>query len=143
VKADPRWHYIGALILAGLLSLYASFLGLMAFAWGGFGRQKFPALEILLFLPPLLAFPLFMFAAGSSRIASFAMWALGPAHSLALFQMNAAGFAGNFFHYLGLLLACIFDRMAIILWVAAWLVHFGTSIYTMPRGEKPAATIES
>ncbi len=140
MKVDPKWHFIGALTLAGLLSFYSSFIGFMAFAWGGFGRQKFPALEILLFLPPLLAFPLFVIAAGSSRIALFAMWTLAPVHSLALFQMNAGSFAGSFFQYVGLLLACLCDRIAVFLWIAAWLVLFGTRIYGS-RGAEPAETI--
>ena len=129
MRADPKWQFIGALILAGLLSLYASFLGLMGFSWGGFGRQKFPIPLVLQFLASLLAFPLFALAAASIRSASFCLWALGPAYSLALFQMNAGNYAGNFFHYLGLLLACLFDRVAIFLWITAWLVHFGTRIY--------------
>ncbi len=141
MKADPRWHFIGALILAGLLSLYASFMGLMAFAWGGFPRPKFPVAYFFVPIAPLLAFPLFVFAVASFRLAAFCLWALGPAYSLALFQLNTGSFAGSFIHYLGLLLACIFDRMAIILWISAWLVHFWTRIYTIPRGEEPAVTI--
>jgi hypothetical protein len=141
VKIDPKWHYIGALTLAGLLSLYASFLGLEAFAWGGLPRHKFSAPEILLFLPPLLAFPLFALSAASLRTASFAMWALGPAYSLALFQLSAAKFAGSFAQYLGLLLGCLVDRVAMMLWITAWLVHFGTRIYAMPRDKEPDATI--
>ena len=139
MKTDPRWHFIGALMLAGLLSLYASFAGLTGLLWGGLGRQKFAASVLLLSLPLLLAFPLFMFASGSSRIASFAMWALGPAYSLALFQITSANFAGSFPKYLQLLLACMFDRMAIFLWITAWLVHFGTGIYNRRRDvERPA-----
>ena len=138
MRASPKWHFIGALILAGLLSLYASFLGLMAFAWGGFPRQKFPLPLVLLFLAPLLAFPLFALAAASIRSASFSLWALGPAHSLAMFQISADRFAGSFLQYLGLLLACLFDRIAIILWITAWLVHFGTGIYARPHREEPA-----
>ncbi|MGB6728492.1 MAG: hypothetical protein WBE74_21550 [Terracidiphilus sp.] len=141
MRADPKWHFIGALILAGLLSLYASFISLMGIFSGGFPRQRFSVPLILLFLAPLLALPLFALAASSSRLASFSLWALGPAYSLAMFQISAGNFAGSFLNYLGLLLACLFDRVAIVLWVTAWLVHFGTRIYNAPRGAEPAATI--
>jgi hypothetical protein len=141
VKIDPKWHFIGALTLAGLLSLYTSFNGLMGFLWGGFPRQKFPIPLVLLFLAPILALPLFALAAASFRLASFCLWALGPAYSLALFQINADSFVGSFIHYLGLLVACLCDRVAIMLWITAWLVHFGTRIYDGPRGPEPAATI--
>jgi len=67
------------------------------------------------------------------------MWALGPAYSLALFQTSSANFVGSFPRYLQLLLACLFDRVAIFLWITAWLVHFGTGIYNRPRdAEHPA-----
>jgi hypothetical protein len=100
-------------------------------------------MEVLLFLPLLLALPLFALAAASSRLASYCLWALGPAHSLAMFQINANGFVGSFLHYLGLLFACIFDKMAIALWVTAWLVHFGNRIYNTPRGKESVQTIGS
>lgn len=100
-------------------------------------------MEILLFLPPLLALPLFALSAASSRLASFALWALGPTHSLAMFQLNANLFAGSFLHYLGLLLDCMFDRVAIMLWATAWLVHFGTGIYNRPRLAEQPAPIET
>jgi hypothetical protein len=143
VKTDAKWQFIGALIVAGLLSLYASITGLMAFAWGGLPRHRFPLTYIFVALAPLLAFPLFALAAATIRSASFCLWALGPAYSLALFQMNANSFAGSFIHYLGLLLACLFDRMAIFLWITAWLVHFGTSIYHTSQHIEPATTIGS
>ena len=143
MRIDSKWHYIGAMILAGLLSLYASFYALMGFLWGGFPRQKIPIPLILLFLAQLLALPLFALAAASIRTASFCSWALGPLYSLALFQMNAARFVGGFLHYLGLLSACFFDRMAVILWITAWLAHFGMRIYSAPQAPEPAATIGS
>jgi hypothetical protein len=115
----------------------------MAFAWGGLPRHKFPLTYIFVALAPLLAFPLFVLASASIRWASFCLWTLGPAYSLAMFQISADSFVGSFLHYLGLLLACIFDRMAVMLWVTAWLVLFGTRIYATQNGEKPAATIGS
>jgi len=143
VKASPRWHLIGALTLAGLLSLYASYFGLMGLLWGGFPRNKFPIPLILLFFLPLLAFPMFMLAAASSRLASFCLWALGPAYSLAMFQIDAEKFAGSFIHYLGLFFDCLFDKLAIVLWVTAWLVHYGSRICAKSSGEEPAPTIGS
>lgn len=142
MKSDPRWHYIGALALAGVLSLYASFLGLMGFAWGGVPHRGFPATFFLVVIAPLLAFPLYLLAVASSKIASFTMWALGPAYSLALFQISAGQYIGSLPHYLGLLLACFVDRIAIVLWVAAWLVHFGARIYP-PVAKEPAPMIGS
>jgi hypothetical protein len=141
MKVDPKWHFIGALILAGLLSLHASVYALMGFLGGGFPRQKFSMPLILLFSAPLLALPLFALAAASIRSASFCLWALGPAYSLAMFQITAGRFVGGFFQYLGLFAACLFDRMAIILWITAWLVHFGSRIYNAPANPEPAATI--
>jgi hypothetical protein len=143
VKIDQKWHFIGALAFAGLLSLYATYYALTGFLWGGFPRQKFPIPLALLFLAPLLALPLFSLALASSKLAAFCLWALGPAYSLAMFQISAGRFAGSFAHYLGLLLDCVFDRMAVFLWITAWLVHFGTRIYATPRGKEPVATIGS
>ena len=143
MKIGTKWQFISALALAGLLSLYASFYSAMGLLWGGFGRQDFPIGEFFLLLAPLLAFPLFAFAAASSRLAAFGLWTLGPAYSLVLFQINAGSFVGNFMHYLGLLLACLFDRTAVFLWITAWLVQFGARIYNPPRDAEPAATIGS
>ncbi len=143
MKISSDWHFIGALALAGLLSLYASFYGLTGFLWSGFPRQQFPVSLILMFLAPLLAFPLFVVSAASSRPAAFGLWALGPAYSLAMFQTSAAHFTGGFLQYLGLLLACLADRLAIILWGTAWLVHFGTKIYAVPRPKEPFLTMGS
>ena len=132
MKAGPRWQYFGALTLAGMLSLLASYVGLMTFLRGGFPRG-FPGSYVLIGLAPLAAFPLFALSAASWKMCAFAMWALGPAYSLALFEANAREFAGSFGNYVGLLAACLFDRMAIILWVTAWLVHFGAGIYASKR----------
>jgi hypothetical protein len=131
VKTGERWQFIGALTLAGALSLYASFLGLMGMLRGGFSKVVQVPYSLLL-IAPLLAFPLFVLAAASVRPAAFFIWGLGPSYSLALFQVSARNYAGSFLHYLGLLLACLCDRIAIILWVTAWLVHFGTRIYAVP-----------
>lgn len=142
VRIDSRWHFIGALVLAGVLSVYASFLGLMGFLSGSLPRHRFSAPLILLFLSPLLALPLFALAAASIRWAAFSLWALGPAYSLAMFQMsNSVGFTGSFTQYVGLLLACLFDRMAIMLWITAWLVFFGSRIYAKRDGGEPTAMI--
>jgi hypothetical protein len=143
MKVDQKWHFIGALTLAGLFSLYASYYALMGFLWGGFPRQKFPIPLVLLFLAPLLALPLFALALASSKMASFCLWGLGPAYSLAMFQISAGRFAGGFLQYLGLLLDCIFDKMAVILWITAWLAYFGTRIYNRPQDLEPAPRIGS
>ena len=141
MKVSRKVLCIVALIIAGLLSLGASFLGLMGLLWGGFGRHGFKILELLFFLPPLLAFPLFALAAASSRLAAFSLWALGPAYSLAMFQVSAENFVGSFTHYAVLLLACFVNKLAILLWVSAALVQFGIRVYAQSRIEEPASTV--
>ncbi|MGD0739672.1 MAG: hypothetical protein ABR957_08755 [Terracidiphilus sp.] len=120
---------ITALTVAGLLSLYLCFIGLVGLLWGGFGRGKDDAQMLGFFLPFLLALPLFVFSLGISRFASLGLWVLIPYHWFwMVIHFGGEGSVGplGFMKGLALLLVAPTEISIVLL---AVLVQFGSQVF--------------
>ncbi len=128
-----RSFAVTALTVAGLLSLYLCFLGLMGLAWSGFGRGN-KDLEILgCFLPFLLALPLFVFSLGITRFATLGLWMLIPYHWYWLVShLTAEGVTGPFDLLRRIALALI-TPIEIAFILLAVLVQFGMRVFKQFR----------
>jgi hypothetical protein len=117
--------YIGALILAGILSLFLCFFGLMGLGWSGFGRGMDSASIFWFFLPFLMAFPLFVFSLGGTRLAYLGLWVLAPYHRFWLVHISSQNSPHSFRGFLQLLALCACQRQLLGLIVLAASVQFG------------------
>ena len=127
MTTSRKWLCISSLIVAGLLSLLLSALGGFGLLWGGFPQKDHSALFLAMFLPFLLAFPLFAFAVFVSRPVSLALWIAIPFPALAVFEISSLDFKGGPFDFLKFLAEC--TKMAWPLLILAALVQFGTQFY--------------
>lgn len=118
---------VSSLIVAGLLSVFLSFLGAFGLVWGGFPKDGESALLLGIFLPLLFTFPLFALSVGVSKLASRALWVCVPFPWLAWFETSLHGFKGGPLDLAKSLAECSY--MAWPLLFLAALVQFGTHFY--------------
>jgi hypothetical protein len=127
MTTSRKWLCFGSLTVAGLLSAFLSFLGAFGLSWGGFPRDGHSAFLLPLFIPFLVAFPLFLFALGVSKLASLALWICVPSSWLAVFETSVQDFKGGPLDFVKFLAECCY--MALPLLLLAALVQFGTQFY--------------
>jgi hypothetical protein len=127
MATSKKWLCAASLTAAGLLSLFLSFIGGFGLLWAGFPQKDHSASVLAMFLPFLLAFPLFALAVGVSRLALLALWVAVPFPWLAYSAMLIHGFKGGPANLLKFSAEPAY--MALPLFVAAALVQFGTQFY--------------
>lgn len=125
MSSSKRRLCISALVVAGLLSIFCSFLGLMGLAWGGLGRGKDTAAIPGFMLPLLLAFPLFVLSLGITRFASIGLWCAVPYHWLWLIEIGFQAPLNSPLEFLKLLARCFVEPEVLFLLLLASLVQFG------------------
>jgi hypothetical protein len=114
-------------IIAALFSLLLSFLGLFGLAWGGFPQKDHSATIMAMFFPFALAFPLFAFAVGVSRLALYAIWAATPFPWFAVVATSLHGFRPGLIGFLDGVVLCAYPSIPLALLAA--LIQFGTHFY--------------
>jgi len=134
MTTSRKWLCIGSLAVAGLLSLLLSCFGGFALLWAGFPEKDHSARLMAMFLPFLLAFPLFALAAAVSRLASVALWIAVPFPWLAVFELNTHDFRGDPLSFMKLLASSF--HMALPLLIVAALVQFGTQFYELTHNSQ-------
>jgi hypothetical protein len=122
---SKKWFCISALIVAGLLSVLCSFLGLFALGWGGFGRGKGSVAMLGFVLPLLIAFPLFALSLGVTRFASLGLWCAAPYHWFWLIEVSSSPPSQGPLEFLKLLARCFVEPQVLLLLFVAVLVQFG------------------
>jgi hypothetical protein len=127
MTTSRKWLCFASVALGGLLSLLFSFLGLFGFTWGGIPESIESPSILFLFMPYLLAFPLFALAVAVSRLASLALWIAVPIPSVAMFQGNIHDFKGGPFDLVRFIGECSLPALPLLLLAA--LVKFGTHFY--------------
>jgi hypothetical protein len=122
-----KWACWISLVTAGLLSSLLSFLGLFGLAWGGFPQQDHTAWMAAMFFPFVLALPLFVVAAGVSRLALYALWATAPCPWFAVIATSIHDFQHGTNSLLESVVLCAF--LSVPLALLAALVQYGTHFY--------------
>jgi len=124
---NRKWLCFGSLTVAGLLSLLLSFLGTFGLSWGGFPNDAHSAFLLVMFLPFLLAFPLFVLAVGVSNLAAFALWICVPFLWITWFGTSVHDFKGGPLEFAKFLALCCCATLPLL--ILAALVQFGTHFY--------------
>jgi hypothetical protein len=136
MTTSGRWLCIGSLVAAGLLSLFLSLFGGFGLLWSGFPQKNHSSTLLALFLPCLLAFPLFVLAVGVSRLASLGLWITALINWLSIVQLATPSANDTFLAFLKLPIVCLFSRPTILLVFLASLTQLGTRFYELTHDQK-------
>jgi len=129
MKTSSKCLCIGALNVGGLLSLLLSFLGLFGLAWGGFPQKSPPASLLGIFLPYLLALPLFAVTVAIWKRAWLFFWFLVPFPALTILASSVQDLKGTSIGLAKYLQG--FSRLTCPLLILGALVQFGTHFYEL------------
>jgi hypothetical protein len=127
MKTSSKWLCFGSLIFAGLLSLLLSFFGLFGLAWSGFPQKSSPASILGIFLPDLLALPLFAVTVAVWKRAWLFSWFLVPFPAITILASSVHDLKGTSIGVARSLAE--FSRLTCPLLILAALVQFGTNFY--------------
>lgn len=129
MSTRTKWLRIGSLIFAGLLCLALSLFGGFGLLWSGFPGVHGTLGILLLFIPFVLMFPLFVLSLGITRLAPIAMWLLILVHWSALVYTALPSFTGGPLKFAELLALTLFEGTTCSLMVAAASVLYGVRLF--------------
>jgi hypothetical protein len=133
MKTSNKVLCFSSLAIAGVLSILLSFFGLFGLAWGGFPKSGYDAQAVELFLPLVLALPLFALAVGVTKYASLVLWIMVAISWIVMIRISMSNFHGGPLDFLTLLVVSLFRSFPMLLLLLAALVEFCTHFYEFTR----------
>jgi hypothetical protein len=129
MKTRKKVLCISSLVVAAVLSALLSFLGIFSLAWTGLPTNSQDAPVLGLFVPLVLAFPLFALSVAVTKYAPLVLWGMVAIPWIVIARLVLRDLRGGPLDFLTQMTLCRTDIIPIALMILAALTQYGTHFY--------------